>query len=47
MAGTPVLYERRGPVAYVTTNRPRHRDAWPPVPATEEAAGEPAREEAR
>ncbi|MFJ9828371.1 enoyl-CoA hydratase [Streptomyces sp. NPDC101160] len=27
MAGTPVLYERRGPVAYVTMNRPRYRNA--------------------
>lgn len=24
---TPVLYERRGPVAYVTMNRPRYRNA--------------------
>ncbi|MFG2992936.1 enoyl-CoA hydratase-related protein [Streptomyces sp. NPDC048257] len=24
---TPVLYERRGPVAYVTKNRPRYRNA--------------------
>ena len=23
----PVLYERRGPVAYVTMNRPRYRNA--------------------
>ncbi|MET9610345.1 enoyl-CoA hydratase [Streptomyces sp. NPDC006512] len=26
-SGTPVLYERRGPVAYVTMNRPRYRNA--------------------
>lgn len=24
---TPVLHERRGPVAYATTNRPRYRNA--------------------
>lgn len=26
-SGTPVLYERRGPVAHVTMNRPRYRNA--------------------